>query len=453
MSTPGTGTDERTGEDVPRARPGLPAAVIARNVRLIQRDAVAMGVVNSSAPFLPVLLLRLGGTTLQVSLLAALPAIAGFLFAIPLGRMLQRRRDVIPWYSTCRLLAQLAFAAMAAAILVFPSGRGWAAGAAPAVLAVLAIWALQTVPNTVGNVTFPLVMDGVAGSSRRFDLLSRRWSIMGVTTAIVVAAAGQTLGLLAFPMNYALVFAGFSAAGAWSWWYAHRFRLPDQEVPSVSGSGSPRRRVAELSTVLRAQPRFLTFEVRSFLYTASVYMATPLMPLYYVRVVHAPDAWIGIIGACTAGTQLLGFVGWRRVSLRRGIHWVVLATVLGSALAPAALTLLGSLPLVALLAAVGAVFGAGASLVLFDELMQRVPRRHAVTFTAVDQSAQNLAATFAPLLGGIVAVQFGIRVGLILSAALGVASFLLFAAEGRGILGRFIPARFWAPAAGEDSAS
>ena len=453
MGTPGTGTDERTGAGAPQARPTLPAPVIARNVRLIQRDAVAMGVVNSSAPFLPVLLLRLGGTTLQVSLLAALPAIAGFLFAIPLGRMLQRRRDVIPWYSSCRLLAQLSFAAMAVAIVALPSGPGWRAGAAPAALAVLAIWALQTVPNTVGNVTFPLVMDGAAGSSRRFDLLSRRWSIMGVTTALVVAAAGQALGLMPFPANYALVFAAFSAAGAWSWWYAHRFRLPDQEVPSVPRTGSPRHRLAEFASVLRGQPRFLTFEVRSFLYTASVSMATPLMPLYYVREVHAPDAWIGVIGACTAGTQLLGFVGWRRVSLRRGIRWVVLATVLGSALVPAVLTLLGSLPLVALLAAVGAVFGAGASLVLFDELMQRVPRRHGVTFTAVDQSAQNLAATVAPLLGGVVAVQLGIRTGLILSAVLGVASFALFAAEGRGIVGRFVPSRLRAAATREDSAS
>ncbi len=135
----------------------LPGSVVAENVRLVQRDSVAVGIVNASTPFLPVLLLRLGGTTFQVSLLTAIPAVAGFLFAIPVGRFLQGRRSVVPWYSSARLVAQLGFGVMAVAMLVLPQGSGWPSGAAPAALAVLAIWALQTPPNTLVNVAFPVV--------------------------------------------------------------------------------------------------------------------------------------------------------------------------------------------------------------------------------------------------------------------------------------------------------
>ena len=434
-----TGASEVVAPATPAAEPvpghpahWLPASVVARNVRLVQRDSVAVGIVNASTPFLPVLLLRLGGTTLQVSLLTAFPAVAGFLFAIPVGRFLQRRPNVVPWYSGARLVAQLAFGAMALAMLVLPQGKGWAPGAAPAAIAVLAIWALQTAPNTMVNVAFPVVIDGASGPSRRLDLISRRWSIMGLTTAITVAVAGQVLGVLPFPRNYALVFGAFAVAALASWWNSHRIRLPDQEPLPQRPSGR-RLRLAEFAGVLRARPSFLAFEVRSFVYTAGAYMAMPLIPLYYVREVHASDAWIGVIGAVAAGTQLIGYWGWRRVSMRRGTRPVLLATLVGTALGPAALTLLGALPLVAVLAGITSVFAAGASLVLFEELMRRVPRGSAVTFTAVDQSVQNLAATVAPLAGGVLATAVGIRPALVVAAALGVLAFAMFGVEGRGL--------------------
>ena len=419
----------------PRTTHPLPGAVVARNVRLVERDSVAVGVVNASTPFLPVMLLRLGGTTLQVSLLTALPAISGFLFAIPLGRFLQHRRNVVPWYSAARLIAQLAFGVMALAMLLLPQGPGWASGTAPAAIAVLAIWALQTVPNTLVNVAFPVLMDGAAGPSHRLDLLSRRWSIMGLTTAVTVALAGQVLGFLPFPRNYALVFGAFAVAALGSWWNSHRVRLPDQDPLPVHTSGA-RLRLAEFAAVVRAEPRFLAFEVRSFLYTAGVYGAAPLLPLFYIRELHASDAWIGVIGAAAAATQLVGYWAWRRLSMRRGTRPVLLATILGNAVAPAVLTLLGALPLVAVLAAFASIFAAGASLVLFEELMRRVPRRYAVTFTAIDQSTQNLAATVAPLAGGVLATQLGIRPALVAATAIGVAAFVLFSLEGRGVATR-----------------
>ena len=431
----GARADARPGGS--QASPGrlLPGAVVARNVLLVRRDSVAVGIVAASTPFLPVMLLRLGGTTLQVSLLTALPAIAGFLFAIPLGRYLQRRRNVLSWYSAARLVAQLSFGAMALAVLVLPQGAGWAAGSAPAAIAVLAIWAIQTVPSTLVNVAFPVVMDGASGSSRRLDLLTRRWSIMGLTTAVTVALAGQVLGFLTFPRNYALLFGAFALAALASWWNSHQIRLPDQQALPPSSSGA-RPRLAGFAALVRAEPRFLTFEVRSALYTGCVYMAAPLLPLYYVRELHASDAWIGVIGAAAAATQLVGYLGWRHLSRRRGTRPVLLATILGNALAPAALTLLGALPAVAALAAVSSIFAAGASLVLFEELMRRVPRHSAVTFTAVDQSAQNLAAIIAPLAGGVLATAFGIRPALLVAAAVGVAAFALFALEGRGVATR-----------------
>ncbi len=81
---------------------------IAHNYRTVQADSVAMGLVNAAGSFLPVLLVRLGATGTQVGLLSALPGVSGVLLAIPIGRWLQRQRNIVSWYSRSRLVAQSA---------------------------------------------------------------------------------------------------------------------------------------------------------------------------------------------------------------------------------------------------------------------------------------------------------------------------------------------------------
>src|SRR5207249_6430616 len=74
-------------------------AIERHNYRVVQLDSVAMGVVAAATPFLPVFLARLGGSNFEVGLLTTLPALGGLLFAIPFGQLIQRRRNVVPWYS------------------------------------------------------------------------------------------------------------------------------------------------------------------------------------------------------------------------------------------------------------------------------------------------------------------------------------------------------------------
>jgi hypothetical protein len=78
------------------------------NYRITRGDSVAMGIVNSSVPFLPVFVARLGGSAFEVSLLTAIPAVSGFLLAIPIGQFLQSRTRIVPWYSRSRAVAHLA---------------------------------------------------------------------------------------------------------------------------------------------------------------------------------------------------------------------------------------------------------------------------------------------------------------------------------------------------------
>src|SRR3990172_8255560 len=81
-----------------------------RNFRNVQVDAVGVSISNVASPFLPVFLTRLGATNFQVGLLTSMPGITGLFLAIIVGRFLETRRNVVPWYSLSRLLVISCFA-------------------------------------------------------------------------------------------------------------------------------------------------------------------------------------------------------------------------------------------------------------------------------------------------------------------------------------------------------
>ncbi|HNT55826.1 MAG TPA: hypothetical protein PKG95_14005 [Anaerolineaceae bacterium] len=81
-----------------------------KNYVNVQVDGIGVGVANAAAPFLPVFLTRLSATSLEVGLLSAMPAFTGLLLSIPLGLLLQTRRNVVPWYSLARVLVIAGYA-------------------------------------------------------------------------------------------------------------------------------------------------------------------------------------------------------------------------------------------------------------------------------------------------------------------------------------------------------
>ena len=395
----------------------------AGNWTLVQIDSVFVGIVTASGTFLPVFLLRLGGTANDVGLLTALPALTAFALAIPLGRWLQTRRNIVPWYSRMRLLAWLSYALIAGVAAALPPQQ--------AIPWILVVWAFASLPSTAGLVAFPIVMDGAAGRDGRFDLLGRRWAIAGTSTAIAVALGGQFLNAVPFPVNFELLFVMVTLAGAGSFLQSHRIVIPDQ-APRPSGPAEPlRRRFTGLWSLVLANRSFVRYELRSLAYTVAVGLSLPILPLFYVHEMAAPDAWIGAIGAAQSAGGVLGYVAARQLARRRGPTITLLPSLLAVAVAPAILSASGWLPGAAAIAFVVGLASAGVQLAMFDQLMRRVPIEQGVTFSSVDQSVQNFALVLAPSLGGVVAAAMGARTALLVVALVGAVAFALFAWNAR----------------------
>jgi hypothetical protein len=408
-----------------RLRPGRPSGSdTIHNAWIMRWDSVAMGVVNAASPFLPVLVARLGGTAFTISLLTSIPAVAGFTLAIPIGQFLQRRGNAVRWYSTARLISNMSYALIGLTVALAPHEI--------VIPTIIVIWALAALPSTMGAVLFPVVMDGAAGPHGRLELMSRRWSWMGLTMAITVSLVGVFLERVPMPINYTIAFMSFSVGGVASWFFSRQFRIPRVDPPPrAQEHPSWGDRIRNGRALMRSHPAFLHYSLRQLVYVSGTRMALPLIPLYFVTVVDAPDAWIGLIATGQSLALLGGYQFWKRQSRIRGTRILLLVVMLVSALYPAALSLTEQQAVVAVLATVSAFFAAGVDLILFDELMRTVPRQYGVTFASIDTTLVNMMTIVMPLVGAAISGLFGIEIALRVSTLLSLFGLILFTQTAR----------------------
>lgn len=109
-----------------------------RNFRYVMIDGAGVSIANVAQPFLPVLLTRLGATNFQVGLLTSMPGLTGLFLAILVGRFLQSRREIVPWYTYARLMV-IACYTLTGVVTFMIAGQ-------PAVAAILLIWGFATLP-------------------------------------------------------------------------------------------------------------------------------------------------------------------------------------------------------------------------------------------------------------------------------------------------------------------
>jgi Na+/melibiose symporter-like transporter len=283
-------------------------------------------------------------------------------------------------------------------------------------------------------VAFSVVMNAVAGPTKRYELMSRRWSLLGLTTALTVAITGQVLDRIDFPINYQLVFMGLSLGGLISYYFSSHIDLPAVETILEKQGLSLRARLKENLALVANERAFVSFNLKRFVFITGQTLAIPLFPLYYVRVLHASNSWIGVIATAQTAVMLIGYFFWTRQSRRRGSRFVLLWTTFGISLFPAVIASTRQIEWVVFIAGLGGILQAGIDLVFFDELMKTVPEEYSATFVSYAQSIQYLSSFIAPLIGTTLATWIGIPGAMLVSTAIRLLGFALFAGAGQGRL-------------------
>ncbi len=385
----------------------------------VQIDGIGVAMGSAAAQFLPIYLARLNATPFEISLLTTMPAVTGMLLALLLGRFLQQKRSVVPWFSAARLVVIMCYALTGLISLIVPQQY--------VIPAILAIWAFATIPQTIVAIAFSVVMNAVAGPEGRFELMSHRWSILGATTSFTVLMVGQVLDRIKFPSNYQIVFMVLSVGGLISYYYSSHIKLPPVEPPKEAPVHSIRDIWTSYTSHVMKEKQFVSFITKRFVYLTGAALAAPLFPLFLVRVIQASDSWISIINTSQTTVLILGYFLWTRQSRRYGSRRVLLITTLGMSLQPLLVALTSQSWQVAILMGMAGIFQAGLDLVFFDELMRTVPPEYSATFIAFAQSIQYLSSVASPVIGGLLASWLGIPAALVIAGLIRLSGFGMFA--------------------------
>ncbi|MEW6180095.1 MAG: MFS transporter [Chloroflexota bacterium] len=392
--------------------------VQSRNFTNVQIDAIGVGLANAASPFLPVFLTRLGATSYEIGLLTSMPALAGLILAIPMGRFLQNQKKIIPWFSLARLGVIMSYA--------FTGFLAFLLQGQPLITAILAVWALATIPQTLLNISFSVVMNAVAGPNLRYELMTRRWSILGITTAVTVFILGQILDRMAFPINFQVMFIFLSVGGLISYYFSSHISLPDFQKPNPAGKKSLKHTLHEYAMLLSKEKPFQSFVIKRFVFLSGQALTLPLFPLYFVREVQANNSWIATINTAQTAIVIIGYFFWTQQSRRRGSRNVLLWTTLGAALYPILVAGTHHVGLITLFAGINGIFQAGLNLVFFDELMKTVPPEYSATFVSIAQGLQYISSILSPMIGTAIADLTGLSAALVVGGVLQLIGFLMF---------------------------
>ena len=390
--------------------------VMIRNQRSVIIDGIGVGIVGGIATFLAVFLARLGASPLLVGLLTSMPAFTGLLLAIPVGRMLERQTDIVPWYSRARVWVQATYALTGLLPFFLPIGY--------IPTAVIVLWAIATIPQTIVNITFTVVMGAAAGPQRRQQLMSWRWSTLGAATAISVAGAGWLLEQYSFPINYQIVFLVSFLGGMLSFFFSSRITI-DTTPSSQAHKTGLRALLAESVGMLREVPAFSRYITATFVFNCGIWMAMPLFPLYWVRVVEASDFEIGLVNTVNSGVLLIAYFVWARVSAKRGNLPVLFASTIALSLYPLLTGMTESIVLITILAGLAGFIGSGKDLVFFDLALETMPRDRVPSFVALQQLTGYVATLAMPLVGTFLATQFDYHIALYVAGGLRLAGVVL----------------------------
>ena len=405
-----------------------------RNIRLLYLDTASGGVVSAGVyTFLPVFLVRLGASSLWVSLLTSLSAILIAVLILPAGLFVERQRDLVRFTTWGRVLHRLFF-------LLFPL--------APFVLrdylveTMVVLWALKAIPEAFINLSWTGVMAEVVPARRRPSVNGNRWALMSLASAVSVAAFGYLLERLAFPINYqAVFFISFLSAAA-SVYLFGSIKLPasgdiparEADIPSGRASFGPRsarghmlvQRLREYVAPLLETPVFLRYLATTFVLRFGLFLAEALYSVYWIRHLDASDAWIGWQATAGSLALIVGYFVWGRIATRKGHYLVLMVCTVGVGLYPLFTGLIAApfwLPLVAL---VRGVFFTGINIAFFDTLLQVSPADRRPSFVAVYYLCAQVALFLAPVTGSLLAEWLGIRTVFFVASGIHMLAVVLF---------------------------
>ncbi len=370
----------------------LPVASLARPrgpVEAARRALLAEGVLASGADaslqFLPMCLVALGATSVQVGALATVTGFAGALALGPAAWLARRagarRRVVLAATGGGRLL----LLAMAGAAL---AGRGGAIGL------VIAFGGLRALSAALAQPSWTATFAAVVPIEGRAQYVSRRALATGLTSMAVVPLAGWLVGR-GGAMNYAWLFGAAALLGAAGCLAFARVEAPAEPAPAHA---------AHRTSVWRDGVLWRFLVALGCLHAMAA-LAGPFFVVHAVRALHASPMQIGMLVTADAAAGVVGQALAVWLVARVPSRQLFAASGVAIALVPV-LWIAIDAPWEALLpTAVSGAAWAICHVAVFNLLLEYAPADRVSEYASVQQAAVMVATFVGPLAGSVLVAQ------------------------------------------------
>ncbi|MGH2950165.1 MAG: MFS transporter [Solirubrobacteraceae bacterium] len=332
-----------------------------------------MGVVVT---FMPVVVVRMGGTPFDVALVVAAPFIGHLLS--PLSAYLLRRLNPVRVVAATSTLARLVFLAV---VLLAATPQQFAAAS-------IAFWVIA-----IANIAaYTQLMAGIYPAQERAQAMSKVRMGFGITVVAAAAAAGTVIDVV--PASYVFAAATcLSLPGAIAIFWM-RYDPPED-------AGAVRRPAGEMVRDVWADRRFRLLLTSFTVFGLGNLMNSAVYPILLVEHFDASNTFVGIMAAVQSATMIGALLFWgRRIdrgsSLRLTLHNTILLLIvpIGYVLAPSTWALLP-------VALVSGIVVAGADLTYHTNVVQLAPKGRVPEYAAAQSFLLGVRGSVAPFLAAM----------------------------------------------------
>ncbi len=176
---------------------------------------------------------------------------------------------------------------------------------------------------------------------------------------------------------------------------------------------------------MRHRP-FANIVLNTLVFNLGAWMAIPLQPIYFVRVLGASDGWIGLWTGLVSGGAILGNMLWSRVIDRRGPRWALLRATVLSSIYFFLISLFPDLTLILCFAFMAGLVNPGVDLSHVNVLYEVCPEERRTTYMGGYMTVMQLGAFTAPLLVAPLAALIGAQTLVLVVGGLRLLGAILF---------------------------
>lgn len=375
--------------------------------------------------FLSLYLLGFGAGNSQVGLMTSLSSLSGltaYVIATRATAALGSRKRMVIFM---RVSSRLNLLVLAAVPFFFSGQTG--------VYVLIGLMCLQALLEAIGSPAWTALVADIVPLSIRARYVASRNIIKSVARTVAVAAAGQIINVLGFPLGFQVALVcgaviGMGAAIAYS-----RIQVPESEATPQGTRPTPSRAIGS---------GFMRYMVARTVWTLGCYLAAPFYPVYLVKSLAGDAGVVGALASVGSIAAVVGLLLFTRLVERRGLRsaWLIgsgMEAVVPWLWAVAPVAWFGVVP-----AALDGLMMAGLELVNLNSLLLLSPAESRTRHAAYASAALSAAMMVGPLIGGAVSDAWGFRVLFLIAGAMclvGCALYYTYVSEPEARAGEAAP--------------